>query len=137
MMQETTHTHDLPEALRRRIIEYFKYKYRDGKLRNQETVLRELPYDMQARLPFLLKASAAMFSKQRVCDRPHCLQGRKVSLLLTSSPLHLHDHHAGYFCVCMQATHCMQALYTSNIASTSGLLCLHCSQLDHCWRKGA
>lgn len=47
-LQETTHTHDLPENLRRRIIEYFKYKYRDGKLRNQEAVLHELPYDMQA-----------------------------------------------------------------------------------------
>ena len=46
-LQETTDTRDLPENLRRRIIEYFKYKYRDGKVRNQEEVLRELPYDMQ------------------------------------------------------------------------------------------
>ena len=46
-MQETTDTRDLPESLRQRIIEYFKYKYRDGKVRNQEEVLRELPYDMQ------------------------------------------------------------------------------------------
>lgn len=45
--QETTDTRDLPDNLRRRIIEYFKYKYRDGKVRNQEEVLRELPYDMQ------------------------------------------------------------------------------------------
>lgn len=46
-LQETTDTRDLPENLRHRIIEYFKYKYRDGKVRNQEEVLRELPYDMQ------------------------------------------------------------------------------------------
>ena len=49
--QETTHTRDLPEPLRRRIIEYFKYKYRDGKVQNQEEVMRELPYDMQVGPP--------------------------------------------------------------------------------------
>ena len=49
-MQETTHTRELPEPLRRRIIAYFKYKYRDGKVRDQEAVLRELPYDMQVSL---------------------------------------------------------------------------------------
>lgn len=54
IMQEATHTHDLPEALRRRIIEYFKYKYRDGKLRNQEAVLQELPYDMQVSLTLVV-----------------------------------------------------------------------------------
>ena len=52
-MQETTDTRDLPESLRHRIIEYFKYKYRDGKVRNQEEVLRELPYDMQVCSCFL------------------------------------------------------------------------------------
>ena len=56
-MQETTDTRDLPENLRRRIIEYFKYKYRDGKVRNQEEVLRELPYDMQVCLCLICASS--------------------------------------------------------------------------------
>ena len=72
-MQETTHTHDLPEALRQRIIAYFKYKYRDGKLRNQEAVLQELPYDMQVSLALVVSylVAQAMYT---VCRETSVVQ---------------------------------------------------------------
>ena len=28
-------------------MQYFKYKYREGKIRNQGEILKELPYDLQ------------------------------------------------------------------------------------------
>ncbi|KAL3143569.1 Potassium/sodium hyperpolarization-activated cyclic nucleotide-gated channel 3 [Trebouxia sp. C0009 RCD-2024] len=82
MIMETTDTRDLPENLRRRIIEYFKYKYRDGKVRNQEEVLRELPYDMQAEVA--LHSAGPLLSKvSLIAEEPTLME--RVALMLHPS----------------------------------------------------
>ena len=46
-MQDTLHSNDVSDALRDRIMAFYRYKYRNGKILHQEQVMGELPYDMQ------------------------------------------------------------------------------------------
>ena len=46
-MQDTLHSNDVSNALRERIMAFYRYKYRNGKILLQEQVMGELPYDMQ------------------------------------------------------------------------------------------
>lgn len=47
VMQDTLNTNDVSDAVRNRIMAFYKYKYRKGKIPLQQQVYGELPYDMQ------------------------------------------------------------------------------------------
>ena len=39
----------LPETLRHRMVDHFKYKYRNGIMMKEKSLIEEMPYDMQVR----------------------------------------------------------------------------------------
>lgn len=47
--QELTSTRGLPDALRTRILDHFKYKYRSGIMIKDSNIMAEMPDDMQAK----------------------------------------------------------------------------------------
>ena len=47
MMQDTLNSNDVSDAVRERIMAFYRYKYSKGNIPLQDQVLRDLPYDMQ------------------------------------------------------------------------------------------
>lgn len=47
VMQDTLNSNDVSDAVRNRIMAFYRYKYRKGKIPLQQQIYGELPYDMQ------------------------------------------------------------------------------------------
>ena len=53
VLQDSIDEHDIPKEMRHRIMTFYRHKYRGGQYWHHESILRELPYDMQVILSSL------------------------------------------------------------------------------------
>ncbi|KAL3143545.1 Potassium/sodium hyperpolarization-activated cyclic nucleotide-gated channel 3 [Trebouxia sp. C0009 RCD-2024] len=71
--------HEIPEEMRHRIMSFYRHKYEGGQYWHQESILRELPYDMQVEAA--LHSADALLSKVSIIGEEPTLK-EKVALML-------------------------------------------------------